>query len=107
MQRRHATRKASKLRIVPQIHRKGNKRNSRGRASRMREGIGDVRGNSRGPLTNSSGILKLSETPSSKSDEELRDSHSVTARCEVVPKFVHHHREEQSKDKGEDSDELH
>jgi len=24
-----------------------------------------------------------------------------------VPKFVHHHREEQSKDKGEDSDELH
>jgi hypothetical protein len=37
----------------------------------MREGIGDVRGNSRGPLTNSSGILKLSETPSSKPDEEL------------------------------------
>jgi hypothetical protein len=37
----------------------------------MREGIGDVRGNSRGPLANSSGDRKLSETVSSKPDEEI------------------------------------
>jgi hypothetical protein len=37
----------------------------------MREGIGDVRGNSRGPLSISSGLVKISETPSSKPDEEI------------------------------------